>query len=63
MFCLGGNFWLYLNEYDPDNVLAWLMNQLQAAEDAGDKVHIMGHVPPGSCLKEWSANFYDIVNR
>jgi len=27
-------------------------------------VHIIGHISPGStCLKEWSANFYNIVNR
>jgi sphingomyelin phosphodiesterase len=64
MYCLSGNFWLYLNEYDPDNVLSWLILQLQDAEDVGDKVHIIGHVPPGdTCLMEWSANFYDIVNR
>jgi len=64
-YCSRENFWVYLNQYDPDNVLSWLIRQLQDAEDAGDKAHLIGHSPPGHshCLKEWSANLYDIVNR
>lgn len=37
--------------------------ELQAAEDRGDKVHIIGHIPPGHCLKSWSWNYYRIVER
>jgi len=64
-YCVEANFWLYANQTDPDGSLAWLVKQLQAAENAGDKVHIIGHVPPGdnSCLRMWSANYYDIINR
>ncbi|XP_068844634.1 sphingomyelin phosphodiesterase isoform X2 [Capricornis sumatraensis] len=27
------------------------------------KVHIIGHIPPGHCLKSWSWNYYRIVER
>ncbi|XP_072432740.1 sphingomyelin phosphodiesterase [Chiloscyllium punctatum] len=27
------------------------------------KVHIIGHIPPGLCMKVWSWNYYRIVNR
>lgn len=31
----------------------------------GEKVHIIGHIPPGhsDCLKVWSRNYYQIINR
>lgn len=50
---------------DPDGVLSWLINQLQDAENTGNKVHILGHIPTGQgdCLKWWSWNFYKIVER
>jgi len=64
-YCDEGNFWLYANQTDPDGTLAWLIQQLQSAEDAKDKVHIIGHVPSGdhTCLRFYSANYYDIINR
>lgn len=57
--------WLYLNQTDPDNTLAWLIEELLDAERANDKVHIIGHIPNGdnSCLPVWSRNYYEIVNR
>ena len=29
------------------------------------QVHVLGHIPPGtgSCLKHWSWNYYQIINR
>ncbi|CAF1435966.1 unnamed protein product [Didymodactylos carnosus] len=39
------------------------MNWLQYAEDNNEKVHIIGHHPPSSCLESFSWNFYKIVNR
>jgi sphingomyelin phosphodiesterase len=43
------NFWLALNESDGDlgGQLAWLDSQLSAAAAAGQKVYVIGHVPPG----------------
>jgi hypothetical protein len=36
---------------------------LQYAEDHGEKVHIIGHHPPRTCLAAFSWNFHRIVNR
>ena len=35
------------------------------AEFHGEKVHILGHIPPGhvDCVKVWSRNFDKIINR
>ncbi|EHB06723.1 Sphingomyelin phosphodiesterase [Heterocephalus glaber] len=62
-FCSRENFWLLINSTDPAGQLQWLIGELQAAEDQGDKVHIIGHIPPGHCLKSWSWNYYRIVSR
>ena len=57
--------WLLLNSTDPAQELQWLIYELQSAELKGEKVHILGHIPPGhsDCLKVWSHNYYRIVNR
>ncbi|TKS82953.1 Sphingomyelin phosphodiesterase [Collichthys lucidus] len=62
-FCARENFWLMVNSTDPANQLQWLVHILQASEDKGEKVHIIGHIPPGLCLSSWSWNYYHIVNR
>ncbi|KOC60419.1 Sphingomyelin phosphodiesterase, partial [Habropoda laboriosa] len=50
---------------DPVSELQWLVYELQGAEMNGEKVHIIGHIPPGhsDCLKVWSRNYYQIINR
>lgn len=62
-FCAQENFWLMINSTDPANQLQWLVQVLQSSEDKGEKVHIIGHIPPGLCLGSWSWNYYHIVNR
>ena len=59
------NFWLYINETDPDGSMSWLISQLKDAEDAGDKVHIVSHINggDGESLEGWDINFYNVVNR
>lgn len=54
-----------MNSTDPYGQLAWLVDELEMAERNGEKVHIINHVPPGQpdCLKTWSRNYYDIINR
>lgn len=47
--CDSDNFWVYLNLTDPDGTLAWLVRTLQRAEDAHERVHIIGHIPPSCC--------------
>ncbi|XP_059171990.1 sphingomyelin phosphodiesterase-like [Physella acuta] len=65
IYCYKLNWWLLLNSTDPCNVMQWLIQELQSAEDKGEKVHILMHIPPGQtdCMKGWSYNFYTIVNR
>ena len=61
------NFWLYETtmEQDPSGQLAWLVKELQAAEDAGERVYILGHMPMGSgdALHDGSNYFDQIINR
>jgi sphingomyelin phosphodiesterase len=46
--------WLWLNETDPDGTMTWFINQLSEAELAGDKVHVVAHIPGGGM----SCGFY-----
>ncbi|KAF9993685.1 hypothetical protein BGZ80_001433 [Entomortierella chlamydospora] len=66
-FCYTMNFYLYAHtsDYDPNGEINWLITQLQAAEDAGERVWIMGHVGPSQtdCLQNWSALYYQVVQR
>jgi len=64
-YCNNKNWWLLINSTDPVSELQWLVYELQGAEINGEKVHIIGHIPPGhsDCLKVWSRNYYHIVNR
>ncbi|KAI7793261.1 sphingomyelin phosphodiesterase [Triplophysa rosa] len=62
-FCARENFWLMVNSTDPADQLQWLVHILQESENKGEKVHIIGHIPPGLCLSSWSRNYYHIVNR
>ncbi|KAG5893193.1 hypothetical protein JTB14_016469 [Gonioctena quinquepunctata] len=64
-YCHTMSWWLLVNNTDPANELKWLVHELQNAEDNGEKVHLIGHIPPGSsdCMKTWSRNFYAIVER
>ncbi|XP_052822230.1 sphingomyelin phosphodiesterase isoform X2 [Octopus bimaculoides] len=64
-YCNNLNWWLLINMTDPNNELSWLINVLQKAEDKKEKVHIIGHIPPGcnDCLKAWSNNYYKIISR
>ncbi|KUL89564.1 hypothetical protein ZTR_04476 [Talaromyces verruculosus] len=61
------NFWLYeaTMETDPSGQLAWLVSELQAAEDAGERVYIIGHMPMGAgdAFHDGSNYFDQIVNR
>ncbi|KFM77578.1 Sphingomyelin phosphodiesterase, partial [Stegodyphus mimosarum] len=64
-YCNALNWWLLLNSTDPTGELEWLVTELQMAENKGEKVHIIGHIPPGEpdCLGVWSRNYYEIINR
>ncbi|KAF9116533.1 hypothetical protein BGX27_001827 [Mortierella sp. AM989] len=66
-FCYTLNFYLYghTKDYDPNGEIRWLITQLQAAEDAGERVWIISHVGPSmtDCLQNWSALYYQVVQR
>ncbi|KAK0382831.1 hypothetical protein NLU13_9926 [Sarocladium strictum] len=61
------NFWLFEEpmEHDPSGTLAWLVSELEAAESAGQRVWILGHMPMGSgdTLHEQSYYFDQIIQR
>ncbi|KAK7044498.1 Metallo-dependent phosphatase-like protein [Favolaschia claudopus] len=59
------NFWLYDSDspvHDPRGILEFGANELQAAEDAGQRAWIIGHMPPGSqdAFSDQS-NYYDQI--
>ncbi|CAJ0581697.1 unnamed protein product, partial [Mesorhabditis spiculigera] len=64
-FCETTNFFLYLNQSDPDGTMSWFVAELLKAEQAGEKVHILGHIPPGDgeCLEGWARNYYKVIQR
>ncbi|TVY71539.1 Sphingomyelin phosphodiesterase [Lachnellula suecica] len=61
------NFWLYEEtmERDPSSQLAWLASELEAAETAGERVWLMGHMPMGSsdAFHDQSQYFDQIIQR
>jgi sphingomyelin phosphodiesterase len=59
------NFYLYINQTDPDGTMTWLLEQLEDAERNGDKVHLVAHIPGGDseALEGWAINYYNAVNR
>ncbi|KAJ6588646.1 sphingomyelin phosphodiesterase [Mycena capillaripes] len=62
------NFWLYESDTpasDPRGILEFTVNELQAAEDEGERVWIIGHMPPGSqdCMSDQSNYYNQIVQR
>jgi sphingomyelin phosphodiesterase len=64
-FCYNNNFWLFYESEDVEDHLAWLVNELQLAEDEGDMVYLIGHIPPGKsdCWTIWSREFNRVVLR
>ncbi|VBB35067.1 unnamed protein product, partial [Acanthocheilonema viteae] len=62
-YCETSNFWLRINETDPDGTLSWLVAELKQAELDGQYVHILSHIPPGDgeCLESWARNYYKII--
>ncbi|GAA97575.1 uncharacterized protein L969DRAFT_83875 [Mixia osmundae IAM 14324] len=59
------NFWLYDSDQqypDPNGLLAWIVRELQDAEDAGERVLITGHISSGkSDYLHDASNYWDQV--
>ncbi|CAI5441593.1 unnamed protein product [Caenorhabditis angaria] len=64
-FCEVTNFFLYLNQSDPDGTMSWLVNELYKSEQNDEKVYILAHIPPGNseCLEGWARNYYRVIQR
>lgn len=67
-FWYKANFWLYDSDDfqpDPNGILAWLISELQDAENRGLKAWIIGHLSPGKadCLHEPSRYINQILRR
>lgn len=67
MFYEAENWWLYNTTmaYDPSSQFEWLINELQAAENASQRAYVIGHIPFGrpDALYDYSAYFDQIVKR
>ena len=52
-------------EQDPSGQFAWLVSELAAAETAGERVYVIGHMPMGvsDAFRDASNYFDQIVNR
>ncbi|RWS02046.1 sphingomyelin phosphodiesterase-like protein 2, partial [Dinothrombium tinctorium] len=64
-YCLRLNPWILYKTIDPGDQLNFLATELLNAEKSGDKVHIIGHVPPDhrECTQPWLLNFIRIIQR
>ncbi|XP_046635576.1 sphingomyelin phosphodiesterase-like [Daphnia pulicaria] len=64
-YCYTGNWWTLSKSQDPASSLLWLNKVLEDAERAGEKVHILSHIPPGNgdCWTIFSREFSKIINR
>ncbi|KAF9414098.1 hypothetical protein HW555_007857 [Spodoptera exigua] len=59
------NWWLVYDPLDAKRHLDWLVEELYKAEKAGEKVHILAHIPAGvsDLTLTWTREYNRIVNR
>lgn len=57
--------WLVFDPEDSKKHLDWLIQELYKAEQAGERVHILAHIPPGvhDLIHTWTREYNRIVNR
>lgn len=62
-----GNYWLYQKTMiqDPSDQITWLVQELDAAEKAGERVYLVGHMPLGdqNCFHDQSNYLDQVVSR
>ena len=61
--CQDGNYFLLENPTDPGNMLAWFKKELLDAENKGQFVYVIGHIPAESCMEQWARRYEAIVDR
>ncbi|KRT82259.1 Calcineurin-like phosphoesterase, partial [Oryctes borbonicus] len=59
------NWWLIYDDVDPYGQLQWLADTLYKAEQNGEKVHILSHVPSSdsTCYAVWSREYRRVLER
>ncbi|XP_032513068.2 sphingomyelin phosphodiesterase-like [Danaus plexippus] len=59
------NWWLVYDPLEAKRHLEWLVSELYKAEIAGEKVHILSHIPPGvhDLIYTWTREYNRIINR
>lgn len=59
------NRWLIYEDKDPYGQLQWMTDVLLQAEQNGEMVHIIFHLPPGevNCFTTWSHEYRRIIER
>ncbi|XP_037774487.1 LOW QUALITY PROTEIN: sphingomyelin phosphodiesterase-like [Penaeus monodon] len=63
-YCYSFNWWLLFDDVDPAAELAWMAQELQRAEDAGEKAYVVSHTAGHrDCSKTWSHQYNRIVHR
>ncbi|BFF93100.1 sphingomyelin phosphodiesterase [Drosophila madeirensis] len=65
MDCYLYNWWLFYNGSLIQEQLQWFHDTLLAAEQAGEKVHILSHIPSGDgdCWSSWADEYNRLLNR
>ncbi|KAF4525726.1 hypothetical protein B566_EDAN011904 [Ephemera danica] len=64
-FCYNFNWWTMLDPVDPAGQLRWLAETLLSAEQRGQKVHILAHIPGNapSCVRHWRREYQRVLRR
>ena len=57
--------WLVHDPLNSKRHLEWLINELHKAELAGEKVHMLSHIPPGDAdlLYTWTREYKRVIDR
>jgi sphingomyelin phosphodiesterase len=63
--CYTFNWWALIYSHPLIEQLQWLHDTLLSAEKAGEKVHILAHIPmnEGFCHKMWTDEYIKIIER
>jgi sphingomyelin phosphodiesterase len=63
--CYIYNWWVMYSRTEIQANLQWLHTVLLNAENAGERVHILAHIPSGggSCFQFWSREYRRIIDR
>ncbi|RWS04267.1 sphingomyelin phosphodiesterase-like protein [Dinothrombium tinctorium] len=62
--CARMNLWSLYEPIDSAGQLKWLIEELKASEEIGQRVYILGHIAPGrKCTPIWFHNYIRIIER